>query len=322
MDILVSVIVPAYNVGVYLEECITSILAQTYGQWEIVIVNDGSTDNTAEIAASFARTDPRIRLINQENGGVSVARNTGLAEAKGQCAAFLDGDDLWEPEFLAEAVAVKMRTNADAVYSGYSRLYSNGYKRKYRYHYPGGSLIIPPADEPVRFHIGAMLFDKALLEKHAITFTPGGLVGQDWEMIAKVLAVATVQPVPRDLMIYRQRKGSTLNSRWNWKRHIHALHGYKRAIDFMAQKMAGSSRLEEVLRYHNAKLGRQSCRLLWRMIKTGEHQDILDLMADPEFAKRLECIPFNELRLTETVKCKIVLSKNRLYWNILKLLGR
>ncbi|MBP2639105.1 MAG: waaV [Firmicutes bacterium] len=321
MGMLVSIIVPSYNVGAYLGECISSILAQTYEQWEVLIVNDGSTDNTAEIAAALARTDPRIRLINQENGGVSVARNTGLRAAKGQCVAFLDGDDLWEPEFLAETVGVKMRTNADAVYSGYSRFYSNGYKRKYRYHYPGGSLIIPPADKPVRFHIGAMLFDKALLDKHAITFTPGGLVGQDWEMIAKVLTVATVQPVPRDLMIYRQRKGSTLNSRWNWKRHIHALHGYKRAIDFMAQKLAGASNLEEVLRYHNAKLGRQSCRLLWRMIKTGSHQDVLDLMADAEFAKRLECVPFKTLRLPEALKYKIVLSKNRLCWNILKLLG-
>jgi len=89
----------------------------------------------------------------------------------------------------------------------------------------------------------------------------------------------------------------------------------------MAQKMAGASNLEEVLRYHNAKLGRQSCRLLWRMIKTGAHQDVLDLMTDVEFAKRLECVPFNTLRRTEALKYKIVLSKNRLCWNILKFLG-
>ena len=321
MNLLVSVVVPSYNVAEYLPECIASIQAQTYSNWEVWIVNDGSTDNTAAVAAEFARIDSRIQVINQENGGVSVARNTGLLAARGQCVAFLDGDDMWLPEFLAETVAVKMRTQADAVYSGYSRLYSNGYRRKYRYQYPGGSLIIPPASQPVRFHICAMLFDKEFLQRQGIRFTPGGLVGQDWEMIAKVLAVGAVYPAPKDLVLYRQRKGSTLHSRWNWKRHIHALHGYQRAIDFIAQKLAGTDNLAAILSHHNSKLGRQSYRLLWRMVKVGDHQDALDLMADPEFARRLSFLQANQLRFAETLKYKIVASQNRPVWNFLKWLS-
>lgn len=318
MKILVSVVIPAYNVGLYLADCLKSIQHQSYKEWEAIIVNDGSIDDTAEIAALFAKEDARIKLISQKNAGVSAARNTGLRAAQGQYVTFLDGDDLWETEFLAETTAAVLRTGADVAYSGYNRLYSNGYQRKYRYKYPSGYLIIPPIEEPVRFHIGAMLIDKELLNRHNIMFTEGCLVGQDWEMIAKVLTVAKVQSVPRNLMIYRQRKGSTLNSNWNWRRHIHALWGYKRAIDFMAKELVDNDKKVAILQYHKRKLGRQSYRFLWRMVKKGAHQEALKLLSDEEFSDSLRYVSFAQLGLMETLKYKIVAMQNRFIWEIVK----
>jgi glycosyltransferase involved in cell wall biosynthesis len=96
-----SVVIPAYNASPFLADCLNSVLAQTDPDFEVIVVNDGSTDDTAEIAAQFARQDGRIHLISQENGGLADARNRGIAAAKGELVAFLDADDRWCPEKLA-----------------------------------------------------------------------------------------------------------------------------------------------------------------------------------------------------------------------------
>ncbi|PWM77833.1 MAG: glycosyl transferase [Phascolarctobacterium sp.] len=98
---LVSIITPAYNAEKYIAETIESVLAQTYSNWEMLIVNDCSTDNTAKIVQSYADKDKRIKLINlTENSGAAIARNTAIQNAKGRYIAFLDSDDLWKKEKL------------------------------------------------------------------------------------------------------------------------------------------------------------------------------------------------------------------------------
>ena len=100
----VSVVIPAYNSMAYLPETIANVLQQTYADFEVVVVNDGSTDNTAEWVSQI--DDPKIRLISQSNLGLAGARNTGIREAKGEYLAFLDADDLWEPTKLAEQARI------------------------------------------------------------------------------------------------------------------------------------------------------------------------------------------------------------------------
>lgn len=101
IDDLVSIITPAYNAAEYIAETIESVLEQTYPKWEMLIVNDCSKDNTAEIVQSYAVKDKRIKLINlKQNSGAAVARNTAIQNAKGRYIAFLDSDDIWKKEKL------------------------------------------------------------------------------------------------------------------------------------------------------------------------------------------------------------------------------
>ena len=95
-----SVIMPVYNGEKYISTAIDSVLAQTCGDWELIVVNDGSKDGTAKVLEAYA-DNPQIRIIHQPNGGVSVARNRAMQEATGDYFAFLDADDLWLPEHLA-----------------------------------------------------------------------------------------------------------------------------------------------------------------------------------------------------------------------------
>ena len=96
----VSVIVPVYNQERYLEECISSIRRQTLAEWECLIINDGSSDSSGEIARRFSEADSRIRYFEQENGGVSSARNLGMQRASGRYLCFVDGDDFIDAAFL------------------------------------------------------------------------------------------------------------------------------------------------------------------------------------------------------------------------------
>lgn len=113
---LVSVIMPAYNVDRYIDAAVQSVLAQTYPDFELIVIDDGSTDDTNRIVQSHMGRDPRVQLLQQPNGGISAARNFGLRTSRGSLVALLDGDDVWEPGFLESQVAIlTARPDIDAV---------------------------------------------------------------------------------------------------------------------------------------------------------------------------------------------------------------
>ena len=100
MQELISVVVPVYNCAPYLDACMQSLQAQTWQNWEAVLVDDGSTDGSAALCDAWAEKDPRIRVLHQKNAGVSAARNAGIEAVQGDYLAFVDADDRVEPEFL------------------------------------------------------------------------------------------------------------------------------------------------------------------------------------------------------------------------------
>lgn len=118
---LVSVIMPAYNAEKYIAEAISSVLSQSYTNWQLLILDDCSTDHTAEIAEYFEKADTRIRVLrNPRNMGVAKTRNRGIDMAKGEWVALLDSDDRWHDDKLEKQLVVADSSDADIIYCSYA----------------------------------------------------------------------------------------------------------------------------------------------------------------------------------------------------------
>lgn len=115
---IISVIVPVYNVEKYLLQCVDAILAQTFTDFELILVDDGSTDNSSVLCNAYAEKDKRVRVLHKENGGQAEARNLGIDIARGQYLTFIDSDDLVSPEYLDRLLNAIQETNAEIAACG------------------------------------------------------------------------------------------------------------------------------------------------------------------------------------------------------------
>ena len=131
---LISVIIPFYNVQKYILKTLESVAAQTYKDFEAVLIDDGSTDDSGGICDDFAKSDKRFRVIHNVHAGVSAARNTGLSEARGEYFYFLDGDDLITPDCLETLYSALEKTGADMAQGNYA--YVNDDMSEYELKYP------------------------------------------------------------------------------------------------------------------------------------------------------------------------------------------
>lgn len=190
MNNLISIIIPCYNSEQYLSKCLYSILCQSVESWEAICINDGSKDNTETILQQFVEKDPRIKVISQENAGVSAARNRALAECKGEFICFVDSDDTIEPDFLETLLAINLQKN-DLSICNFTRDMtptSPSALKKVTWQLEGhkcAEKIL--CDKSFHPQICCMLFRKEIIQRHYISFTLGCARGEDWEFFMKYL---------------------------------------------------------------------------------------------------------------------------------------
>jgi glycosyltransferase involved in cell wall biosynthesis len=185
---LVSVIIPVYNAELHLKKCIDSLIAQTHQNCEFIFVNDGSSDNSQISIEDFQKTDSRIVLINQQNQGVSAARNNGIAIAKGDYIGFVDADDTVIPSLFQTLLEIAQKNNVDVVISKYI-LHQNGNKTISPTLFPENQIlnsefiqhqIIPYMIKKENLNaIWTKLFTSEIIKKNAITFPIGIALGED-----------------------------------------------------------------------------------------------------------------------------------------------
>lgn len=209
----ISVIVPIYNVEVYLRKCVQSIVDQTYADLEIILVDDGSKDESGQICDTFAENDPRVRVIHKQNGGVSSARNVGLAEATGEWIGWVDSDDWIEPDMFSCLIESALKYGADiAVCSRYEcykdKCVRRGWPQEEIFNTEQGLFHLLQNDAMQNF-LWDKLWKRSLF--HDIVF-PEGKTYEDIAIMHRLFEKAKkIVCLPNAVYYYRQRAGSIVS---------------------------------------------------------------------------------------------------------------
>jgi glycosyltransferase involved in cell wall biosynthesis len=213
-----SIIIPVYNQAGYLPECMDSVLNQTFGDFEIIAVNDGSTDDSLVILEQYSVKDSRVRVISIPNGGYGTAMNAGLRHAQGKYIGIVESDDSIAPQMYQKLVATAEQTGADIVKCSFFRVFGGGKKieEKGWYQSAGESFTLTEHPELCRLHpaIWAAVYKRDFLESNAIRFfeTPGASY-QDVPFFADTFAAAqSIFIVPKPMYYYRLENANRFSS--------------------------------------------------------------------------------------------------------------
>lgn len=220
----ISVIVPVYRAEAFLEDCLSSILKQTFSDFEILAVDDGSPDGSAEICRRYAQMDSRVRLLRQENAGQSAARNHGLREAKGRWICFVDSDDAIHPQMLE--LLYRAATENGCPISQCRMLESPEYPENFDGPRQGACTVLPMDEETI-----AALLDRdeypgwvscaKLIRRELIEGYPfrEGRVYEDNEAVCRwIVAAGKIADIPDKMYYYRTNPDSTTKSSFSRKK--------------------------------------------------------------------------------------------------------
>lgn len=218
-NLKVSIIIPVYNSGKYLETCLNSILAQTYKNLEIIIINDGSTDNSPEIIENYEKDDSRIKVITQKNQGLSASRNNGLKKATGDYVTFVDSDDEIELTMIGDMLEKLKETNSDIAVCSFKEKFSDGKIKNFNKNYPEKILTKKEALSSMLKEEGFMvsttmkLFPKSYFKN--VEFPIGKLhedVGTTYKLIMKAEKIVFL---PNEYYIYNHHEDSIISKKFD-----------------------------------------------------------------------------------------------------------
>ncbi len=214
---LISVIIPVYNVEEYINECVDSVINQTYKNLEIILVDDGSTDNSSKICDEYAKLDKRIKSIHQQNQGAAEARNNGLKVSKGKYIAFIDSDDYVSNDFIYSLYNNLIKNKADISACGYCEYYNNGkinYKNfrniKRKYNKMEALIFLNVLGY---FDVGPWnkLYKKELFDKYKF---PKNKIAEDWRIMFKIIdQIDYLYYDSAEKYFYRYREGSVTRTK-------------------------------------------------------------------------------------------------------------
>lgn len=217
MNPLISIIVPTYNVEKYIRTCIESILAQTYRNIEVIIVNDGSTDQSLAVISDLICSHHNVKVINQKNQGLSVARNTGIDVATGKYITFVDADDKIMPDFVSSLHQIADKTGADIVRGSFRDFNGNipkGWGPDFNVPTNCGTIVLDQfLSSNISFVVVTSIYRLDFINSNHIRFTPGILL-EDVDFTARAYMLAKlVATSPEPNYAYRiNRPGSILTT--------------------------------------------------------------------------------------------------------------
>ena len=247
---MISIIVPVYNAQDYIRKCLNSIIKQSYADIEIIIVNDGSTDNSINTIQDLMIEDNRIKIINRENGGLSAARNTGIAHAKGEFLMFVDSDDELEKNAIEQLYNDINKNQSDVSMGKVSIIYDTHQELKdsddwyYAIRYNGLYAINDDIINDIHCSAWGKLFKQKIIKNQSILF-PEGLCYEDaywhWAYLTSCNKISFIKyPVYK----YYRRKNSIMSNTYDEKEGLAIQHLFicEKIIDFWQEKNLLSKR--------------------------------------------------------------------------------
>ena len=260
---LVSIVMPCYNSEAYLEEAVSSVFNQTVKDVELIVIDDGSTDQSLKILASLQKKYPQISVLEQENSGPYPARNRGLDQARGEYIAFLDSDDYWAKDCLEKLYTKLTSTSADLTYCGWQNIMETG---------DNGAPYVPPAyekdDITKRFLHGCPWPIHAALVKKTVVkqikgFSTHHFSSMDYDFWLRISTVTqNITLVPEVLAYYRWHDKGQISS-IKWRQVLDAWSVRKEFISANPELVAhlSTDNIDSLL---NAPLSRQAYDAFWR----------------------------------------------------------
>ena len=244
MSGMVSVIIPVYNAEAYLDKCLQSVFAQTYGETQILLVDDGSFDGSGALCDAYARQDPRVKVFHKENGGASTARNAGLRAATGDYIYFLDSDDRIAPTLLEKLCRSAEENGAELVFfdayavdEATGNVSETNYGHRERYQPDAGRTLMRRMVENKDFHMGVwqLLYKKSFFDRTGLSFTEG-IIYEDFLFTCMAYCLAErVSYVPEYLYYRQYHANSVMTAKKTMKNFISAETVYYGVRDFSEQ---------------------------------------------------------------------------------------
>ncbi len=237
----ISVIIPVYNVEKYLPQCVESVLAQSYQNFEILLIDDGSTDQSPAICDSFAEKNTKIRVFHKANGGASTARNAGLDRASGEYVFFLDSDDYLDPQALEKLLSVLQSADADFAFceavtveeeSGAQSTGNYSFHRDYGQN--SGENLFAEMVQKKEFHVAVWmnLYRRDFLEKNSLRFSEG-IMYEDCIYAYQLYKLAEKAVHVHEYLYYRRyRAGSVMTSKKTARNFASAARAYREVVGF------------------------------------------------------------------------------------------
>lgn len=214
---MVSIIIPCFNIQDYIGRTIDSVVAQSDSNWEIIAVDDGSTDSTLKVLSGIAQEESRIHIIQRQNGGVSAARNTGLQHAKGEWIYFLDGDDIVDKDLVKSIHEVP--TETDIVVFNFRKENAGNIERSYKISNPD-TLFIDYLTNRQSIHICSIVTKISFIKRFNVRFDENTSYGEDREFVASLFSFhPKYHCLNKCLFRYQFREGSAVtNNRYSMRR--------------------------------------------------------------------------------------------------------
>lgn len=313
-DNMVSVIIPVYNSAAFISKTVESVLQQTYSNYQIVIVNDGSTDNTVDVIAKKFGNNLNIKVITTPNGGVSKARNIGIEYAEGEYLCFLDSDDKLEPTFLETLVEKINQNKVDVQLCGYYKHYANTVEK------------LPKSNDCQRilsqyllgdmsFHIGSMLISKSFLDKTNIRFNSNLRLAEDILFICQVLSMAKLNICLSYLYHHQYRDGSLTTSVWTKENYFHDIYA-KEVIEKEIKQIYTGEDQDFVYYLLESNVFSSKLRYGWRLFLAKKYSELASLNSQQFFAGHDVSLLPKKYRK----RAKIIALNNVVIWTLIRVL--